>query len=234
MNSNDRENKSFLFKYEILRARLETRNFFLKNTVREVYENIGQVLSLVRLQLALIDGTDKEDRNVDEDRNINIASSGKLVGQSIKDLRALCKSFYPDVDILKGQDFVSEFEDIAGILFPEAKAVITVKGKIKIIQPELRLVVANMLREMIILVKEAEGKLIKMEIKYAKEKAEFVISYLGNEIRTEKEAMGEEKDPELTLAERIALINAELTTITVRPGVTQIKLTSPLKLTTNE
>jgi nitrate/nitrite-specific signal transduction histidine kinase len=88
MNINASENQSFLFKYEILRARLETRNFFLKNTVREVYENIGQVLSLVRLQLALIDGASKEEKNIDEELNVNIESSGKLVGQSIKDLRA--------------------------------------------------------------------------------------------------------------------------------------------------
>ena len=234
MNINARENKSFLFQYEILRARLETRNFFLKNTVREVYENIGQVLSLVRLQLALIDGAAKEDKNLQEAGDVNIAASGKLVGQSIKDLRALCKSFYPDVDILKGQDFVSEFEDIAEILFPEAKAAITVKGKIKIIQPELRLVVANMIREMIILVKEAEGELVNLKIKYGKEKVEFVIFYSGNLINTAKETAGEEKDLELSLTERIALINAQLTLTSIRPGTNQIKLTSPIKLTTNE
>src|SRR6478735_12794386 len=102
MNIQAQANGLLLFKHEVLKARLAIRDFFLKNTVREVYENIGQVLSLVRVQLALLDTNKTEIYE-------SVESPGHLVGKSIKDLRVMCKSFYPDADIISDDGFIGVF-----------------------------------------------------------------------------------------------------------------------------
>src|ERR671926_1311362 len=113
MNKNVQAHEQLLFRHDVLRARLDIRDFFLKNTVREVYENIGQVLSLERMQLAMLDSDKKA-------AIASIESPGNLVGQSIRDLRVMCKSFYPDADIINENGFVEALRDTITILFRDA------------------------------------------------------------------------------------------------------------------
>src|SRR5437868_1494947 len=129
MNYELKPHEQLLFRHEALRARLDIRDFFLKNTVREVYENIGQVLSLVRMQLALLAADTKAVVK-------SVESPGNLVGQSIRDLRVMCKSFYPDAEILSDQGFVEALRDTARILYQQEEPVITIKGTQEEMQPE--------------------------------------------------------------------------------------------------
>jgi len=228
MNFDKQAHKALIITHETLRARMEIRDFFLNSTVREVYENIGQVLSLVRMQLTLIEG------NTNLDTGISIQSSGKLVGQSIQGLRAMCKSFYPDIDILKQEGFVEIFENILKILFENTKAVIKEKGIRKELQPALKLIVVNLLRSILISVKEVEGELSKLAVHYNTEKIEFIITYLGKEIEKQPESTSEQEDKELSFTERLALIKAKISITRATKGLTQIKLISPLKLAENE
>src|SRR5215210_5391616 len=129
------DDKKLIAMIEALRARLEIRDFFLKTAVRDVYENIGQVLSLVRMQLAHLDTTTKVDINE------KIDTSGILIGQSIRDLRVMCKSFYPDADLLKEEGLVEGLDNSIRILFPGILPVIEVKGVRKDIEPDLKLII---------------------------------------------------------------------------------------------
>ena len=95
MFENIHEKKKLLFQYEVLRARLCIRDFFLKTAVKEVYENVRQIRAQQVMQLAFFD-----EKNI-EDQKEHIVQSGDLVGQSIADLRTMTRSFYPDVDLLK-------------------------------------------------------------------------------------------------------------------------------------
>jgi len=219
MDRSHRENKNLLFRYELLKARLEIRSFYLENTVKEIYENIGQVLSLVRMQLALADKQTKEEADK------IIASSGQLVGQSIQDLRVLSKSFYPDADILNNQDFIEGIEDILVILFSDKKVVVNVKGKIQVIQPELRLLSINILREIIILVQKSPGEIARLEIAYQSESVEITVAYKGLSIDIDNKTPAE-----LTLFEKITLINSDVKLTTNSPGITEIQLIIPIKL----
>lgn len=93
------EYEKLLYQYEVLLARLSVREHFLKTVVREVYENIGQVLSLIRVQLSSLQpGFAAESRE-------GISSSGELVGQTIRELRTMCRLFYPEENILGQQGF---------------------------------------------------------------------------------------------------------------------------------
>src|SRR5262245_21081184 len=97
-------NNKTLFDLEVLRARLEIRDFFLKDLYREVYENIGQLLSLVRVMLAK-----PGDR---------VEPASELVGKTIRELREMCRQFYPDEDLLKENGFNQAMSKIIAIIFP--------------------------------------------------------------------------------------------------------------------
>ena len=96
---NPRSYRELLYLYEILHTRLEIREHFLKTVVKEVYENIGQVLSLIRVQLSFYGQTLKQGKMKKLD------SSGELVGKTIRDLRDMCQLFYPEADIISGAGF---------------------------------------------------------------------------------------------------------------------------------
>jgi hypothetical protein len=60
--SDQAHHEGMLYQYELLRTRLRIREHYLQTAVKDVYDNIGQVLSLIRLQLALL----QADINKDE------------------------------------------------------------------------------------------------------------------------------------------------------------------------
>lgn len=101
-----------LYQYEILLAKLSVREHFLKTVVREVYENIGQVLSLIRVQLY--------------SRQPGVDSSGELVGQTIRELRAMCRFFYPEEYMLNNQGLAGAIQ--SEILAQWPGAVCTIPG----------------------------------------------------------------------------------------------------------
>src|SRR4026208_1330211 len=73
------------FQKELLRTKLEIQDHTLKNISKEIHDNIGQVLSLAKLNLnttdvSNLDATDK------------ICSSKDLVGKAILDLRGLLRN----------------------------------------------------------------------------------------------------------------------------------------------
>jgi len=94
-----------LYRYELLLARLNVREHYLRTAVREVYENIGQVLGLIRVQLSSWQVGTKQYHHPEID------ASGELVGQTIRDLRAMCRLFYPEETITGSPGFVKAFRD---------------------------------------------------------------------------------------------------------------------------
>ncbi|TKK71458.1 hypothetical protein FC093_00055 [Ilyomonas limi] len=219
MSNNLQTQEQLLFRHEVLKARLDIRDFFLKNTVKEVYENIGQVLSLVRMQLAMLDVDKKEIIKSSE-------SPGHLVGQSIRDLRVMCKSFYPDADIVSEEGFVEVVRDTIKILFQYTDPVIEITGIPKEIQPELKLVVFKMIQEILTLIKEPEGTFVCLTIAYTEQEVQFIILYKGRAIPFNNKI---NDSTDLTLEERAQLIKGKLNLTKRKNGLMQIQLTHPLK-----
>jgi len=219
MNNSLLAHEQLLFRHEVLRARLDIRDFFLKNTVREVYENIGQVLSLVRMQLAMLDSDKKT-------AVASIETPGNLVGQSIRDLRVMCKSFYPDADILNETGFVEALWNTVRILFQLPSPVIKIKGVQKEIHSGLRLVVFKMVQQILVLIKESEGIFERLTITYTAEEVKIVILYHGNAISFHNTINDDEID--LTLEQRAQLINGKLSQTKRKNGLMHIQLLHPL------
>jgi hypothetical protein len=113
MHKSDHYNE-LMFRHELLKARVEVRDHYLKCIIREVYENIGQVLSLVRIQLAMIptENSGIEKKAADE--------TGHLVGQVIRDLRSLCEKFYLGSEKFTPDELCQALESECRLAFPGA------------------------------------------------------------------------------------------------------------------
>jgi len=80
---------------EELVSRIEIQQRSLDVYSREIFENVGQVLSLVKLQLLKLQS---DERN----RSGDVSDSGKLIGKAIADLRNLTKQLSPDEVVKNG------------------------------------------------------------------------------------------------------------------------------------
>jgi len=69
---------------EVSKSQLEIREEFMRNVGKELHDNVGQVLSTVKLQLSM---SDSKEENKD---------SIALIGQSLSDIRNLSKVVDPD------------------------------------------------------------------------------------------------------------------------------------------
>lgn len=84
----------------LLKAKLELRNYFYSIFVRVVYEDVGQILSLVRMQVAFY-GQQKEDNH-----STQLLQAGELIARCIKDLRTACTLLVPEQNLSGYQEFL--------------------------------------------------------------------------------------------------------------------------------
>jgi hypothetical protein len=223
-----RENKQLLIKYEILRARLEIREFFLKTSVKEVYENIGQVLSLVRMQLSIFDPEKLGHKTED------IVQSGDLVGQSIRDLRSMCRSFYPDVDLLKNGGFIEGLESTLKILDLTDKETIKVKGTPKDMAEGLKLITFKMMQDILIAIQKIEGHYKSMVVSYGEKTVSFTTRYTGELIDINRKNSFSAEDLSLSLTDTAHLIDGNISTRKGKAGTPSLTLQVPLKISLYE
>ena len=84
------------FSQEILKSQIEIQNSTLQQIGQELHDNIGQLLSVAKINLNILEGTNQSEENQEY-----IKQTNEIIGQSIQDLRSLTKS-------LDG-DFVQQF-----------------------------------------------------------------------------------------------------------------------------
>lgn len=73
-----------LLESEVSKSQIEIREEFMRNVGKELHDNIGQVLSTVKLQLSMSSDRDKHEDSI------------ALLGQSVADIRNLSKVVDPD------------------------------------------------------------------------------------------------------------------------------------------
>ncbi|HSZ86217.1 MAG TPA: ATP-binding protein [Puia sp.] len=86
----EKEALTIKFKEELLNTRLEIQEQTMKNISQEIHDNIGQVLSLAKLNLSTTDV------NKTENAQQKVDQSKDLVAKAIQDLRDLSKSLNTD------------------------------------------------------------------------------------------------------------------------------------------
>ncbi len=103
-NQLERQNLENRYKQELLQTQLEIQEQTLKNISEEIHDNIGQVLSLTKLNLGTIDFQNSEmvSQKVEDSR--------LLVSKAIQDLRDLSRSLNTDYVIQMGLHRAIEYE----------------------------------------------------------------------------------------------------------------------------
>lgn len=95
----EKEQLKVTFEKEILESRLEIQEQTFKNISQEIHDNIGQILSLAKLNIHTIDCNDPKDLQE------KIKDSRELISKAIHDLRDLSRSmntdFIVDIGLLK-------------------------------------------------------------------------------------------------------------------------------------
>jgi hypothetical protein len=213
-----------LYQYEVLLSRLTIREHYLKTVVKEVYENIGQVLSLIRVQLSsfqteIVAGS-KEKMN----------SSGELVGQTIRELRTMCHLFYPEEDIISSQGFNKAIAGEIKIQYPGAQCFIPEESEtLPKLNKERGLLLFGILLEIFGLIRGKQtGQINTASIKYAGDQILITIDYSGEIIRRSK-AKRRTDFLNLSVFDRAILMGGVMKIKNAGHANRRIKLEAPIK-----
>jgi len=149
------------FQQEILKAQLEMQEQPLHTISQEIHDNIGQVLSLAKLNLNTILLAD------DNPSASKINNTKELVGKAIQDLRNLSKSLNTDHISQKKLSESLQFElDMIGKtgIF---KTNLTVEGTEEPVDPQKQLIIYRIVQEALQnIIKHAKAGYISIGLKY--------------------------------------------------------------------
>lgn len=84
------------FEDEITKSKLEIQEQALQNISWEIHDNVGQLLSVAKMQLNIIQ------LNVAKEQQSKIQETGEIIGKSLQELRGLAKSLNPNTIKNKG------------------------------------------------------------------------------------------------------------------------------------
>jgi signal transduction histidine kinase len=141
-NVQEKERLRDLYDRELLRIQLEIQEQTLQQIGRDIHDNVGQILAVVRLYLKGL-----SDHPTEEARNSRISATDELVGQAINDLRNLSHSLSSErlqlIGLSKG--LRTETERIGTI--GKLKTHFSLEGKETKIEPEKELILFRMCQE---------------------------------------------------------------------------------------
>lgn len=210
MQKLSKETKRLLYPYEVLRARFDIRDFFLKMLVKQIYEQTGQTLSLVRLQMSMADeSTSRQD-------------SGDLLEQMIRDLRSMSKSFFPDENTANERSLFYILESAYGKIFTAKKLRFSMQDENLDLSQEDQLIIVKILLDALISIRERNGSILEIAVNNTIDTINFIISYLCEQAILFED---QSKDhPYLSIISRVELINGSFNQKTLKTGHHQLIL----------
>ncbi len=220
--------KKLLYEHEALRARLEIREQYLQSITRQVYENIGQILSLVHMQLTMLtpENQSKQKEQLEE--------SGGLVGHAIRDLRNMCRSFYPDANLFTADGFIEAVQHELRSISQDAR--INLNGEPKPIKKESCLILFRMLQQIFDAIKASEPESIMVKMDFNEDLLEIIIKSKGQATDLDIPQKSKEEavwTNTLDIDKRAKLISGKLQIKKRQKSGHHIKLIIPLKQTKN-
>lgn len=214
------EKKKLIYPYEVLRARFDIRNFFLKTVVRQVYEKTGQELSYAQMQLDAMASDMAEIRHTH-------SQARKLVTAAIRDMRKMCKQLDTDREVLDEKIFLELLRNATTAIFTLTPC-ITTKGKSFDLAESLLLITLNLLIDALISISETKAELTQIAINYSEDQLIYILNYNG-------EAVSPSTYPNhdhacLSFYERVKLLNGNFSQDKIKPGHNQFILQIPKPL----
>jgi len=212
------------FQQELLRTQLEIQDQTLKNISKEIHDNIGQVLSLAKLNLntmdvSSLDATDK------------ISSSKDLVGKAILDLRGMLRNLSSDKIAKLGlyRAIEYELEQIKKTDLYQTR--IEMEGDLPNLNEQKELILFRMVQETLQnITRQGTAKNIHVSLKNSEHDLELLISNDGMNLDTvlPKENNGSGQDKSYCkMHKRAKVINVDFT-LNRKTQSTEVKLVLPL------
>lgn len=171
------------FRKELLSAQLEMQELTFKSLSQELHDNIGQVLSLAKLNMSLIDSKNSPEiaENVDQTKT--------LLNNAISDLRDISKTL--NTSYVSEKDLSESIQRELTMLerVRKFKTSFTQSGPAVELSPDVRLIIFRVLQECCNnAVKHAQASTLTIEIKNSHELLEINIrdNGIGFEKNTEK------------------------------------------------
>lgn len=126
---------------ELLRANLEIREQTLNTVAREIHDNIGQVLSLLKLSLNTININDTQSATM------KVRNAGLLAGKAILDLRNLSRTL--NAEHIMEQELPASIRHELEVLQKTGAvcATLEIEGQEKPLPPQKRLIVFRIFQE---------------------------------------------------------------------------------------
>ena len=165
----EKEEMKNTFEQTLLQSQLEIQEQTLKNISQEIHDNVGQVLTLAKLNLATTNVADQA-------ANEKIKTSQHLIGKAIQDLRDLSKSlnteYVEEMGLLRSIEYELE-------LLQKTETIDTafsIHGKVIKFEKQKELILFRIVQETIHnIIKHADAKKINAAISFADEEMKIVI-----------------------------------------------------------
>jgi two-component system, NarL family, sensor kinase len=212
----------------ILQSQLEIQEQTLKNISQEIHDNIGQVLSLAKLNLATTDILKAEiaQQKIEDSKN--------LVGKAIQDLRDLSKSLNTDyvneMGLTRSLEYELEMIGKTGAY----QANLKVEGSAYKLGPQKELILFRIVQEILNnIIKHAKASAIEVFINYLPDYFSLSVQDNGqgfdlDQLRAEQPGLGLKN-----MQTRAALIGAtfEISSKGGKGTTVDIKIVHPIKAT---
>lgn len=226
----EKEQLKAQYSEEILKSQLEIQEETLKIISQEIHDNIGQILSLAKLNLNTIDISKQKELNN------KISAAKENVDIAIKDLRALSKSLNAESIIDMGLKNAIGYELDMINKTEIYQTHLQVDGEIPKMDDQKELILFRIVQESLhnIIKHGKEARNINVVIRVVKDLLEIEIIDDGKGFDTEKPLKSEDEHGGMGLRNmknRARLINAELNITSKINEGTRVKLVLPLHIT---
>lgn len=163
------------FRKELLTAQLETQEHTFHTLSQELHDNIGQVLSLAKFNISVIEMNSKGES--DE----NITQTKNLLNTAINDLRDISKTL--NTDYVKEKDLTESIKRELGMLQRTRRfeTEFDLSGTPFFVHPERRLILYRMIQESLNnIVKHAAATRVAVTMQYLPEELQINIKDNGH------------------------------------------------------
>jgi two-component system, NarL family, sensor kinase len=212
------------FQQELLKTQLEIQDQTLKNISKEIHDNIGQVLSLAKLNLNTTDVSNF-------DATYKIITSKDLVGKAILDLRGLLRNLGSDKITKMGLygAIENELEQIKKTDLYQTR--LEMEGELPRLDEQKELILFGIVKETLHnIIKFGVSQNINVSLKTTEDDLELLISGDANQddqLLTQ-EKNGSDDKQFCKMHKRAKVINVDFTLNRKTEG-TEVKLVLPLK-----
>lgn len=208
------------FSEELLKSQLEMQEQTFNTISREIHDNVGQVLSLAKVQLNIIDQSESFDKTL-------ITEAKESVSKAMTDLRDIAKSLNSERIQLSSLPEITEHElqriNRSGIMLTS----INVEGQEQNIQEQKKLIIFRIIQEALHnILKHSQAKNIDVNFCYETDKLKIDITDNGigfdKELITKRDGLGLQN-----IVNRAALIGGEAHINSIINKGTVITIISP-------